>query len=126
MGFQFENLVMNNLPTLLDSLGLGNRSFVSAAAYRNKLLSRGGGCQIDLLLQTSNTAYVVEFKRRREIRGDVVDDVREKVARLPLRRGVSVRTVLVYAGELAPVVPDSDFFDFIIPAQRLFGVDSGT
>ena len=86
----------------------------------------GGGCQIDLLLQTSNTAYVVEVKRRREIRGDVVDDVREKVARLPLRRGVSVRTVLVYAGELSPVVPDSDFFDFIIPAQRLFGVDSGT
>ena len=55
-----------------------------------------------------------------------MDDVREKVARLPLRRGVSVRTVLVYAGELAQVVPDSDFFDFIIPAQRLFGVDSGT
>ena len=24
------------------------------------------------------------------------------------------------------LVPDSDFFDFIIPAQRLFGVDSGT
>ena len=124
MGFQFENLVMNNLPTLLDTLGLGNRSFVSAAAYRNKLMSRGGGCQIDLLLQTSSTAYVVEVKRRREIRGDVVDDVREKVARLPLRRGMSVRTVLVYAGELSPVVPDSDFFDFIIPAPRLFGIDA--
>jgi hypothetical protein len=53
----------------------------------------------------------------------VVDDVREKVARLPLRRGVSVRTVLVYAGALSPVVLDSDYFDFIIPAQRLFGVD---
>ena len=40
IGFQFENLVMNNLPTLLDSLGLGNRSFVSAAASRARRARR--------------------------------------------------------------------------------------
>ena len=122
MGLQFENLVQNNLPTLLQCLGLGHKSFISAAAYRNKLFSRGGGCQIDLLLQTRNTAYVVELKRRREIRSDVVEEVREKVVRLPLRNGMSVRTVLVYSGELSPAVTDSDFFDFVIPVSRLFGV----
>ena len=122
MGLQFENLVLNNLPTLLQCLGLGGKSFISAAAYRNKLFSRGGGCQIDLLLQTRGAAYVVELKRRREIRSDVVDEVRDKVARLPLRGGMSVRTVLVYAGELSSSVSDSDFFDFLIPVSRLFGV----
>ena len=123
MGLQFENLVLNNLPTLLQCLGLQGKGFVSAAAYRNKRVSRGGGCQIDLLLQTQNIAYVVEVKRRREIRGDVVDEVREKVSRLPLRRGMTVRTVLVYAGELSQSVRENDYFDFIVPAPRLFGVD---
>ena len=125
MGLQFENLVLNNLPALMDCLGFAGKGFVSAAAYRNKRLSRGGGCQIDLLLQTRNTAYVVEIKRRRAIRAEIVDEVREKMARLPLRRGMSARSVLVYAGELSPSVADCEFFDFIIPAQRLFGLDAG-
>ncbi len=123
MGLQFENLVHNNLPMLLHCLGLGQKGFVSASAYRNKRTSRGGGCQIDLLLQTRHTAYVVEIKRRSEIHGDIIDEMKEKVARLPLRSGMSVRTVLVYAGKLSDTVEESDYFDFIIPAQKLFGID---
>ena len=48
--------------------------------------------------------------------------MKDKVAKLPLRSGMSVRTALVYAGELAPAVEESDYFDFIVPAQRLFGM----
>ncbi len=48
--------------------------------------------------------------------------MKDKVAKLPLRSGMSVRTALVYAGELAPAVEEIDYFDFIVPAQRLFGM----
>ena len=81
--------------------------------FRTKVVLKPEGVADDGL------SYVLDTESR-NIPGE---ESREKVARLPLRRGMSVRTVLVYAGELSPVVPDSDFFDFIIPAQRLFGVD---
>ena len=37
--------------------------------------------------------------------------------------GVSVRTALVYEGELAPVVRGNGYFDAIVPASRLLGLD---
>ena len=40
-------------------------------------------------------------------------------ARLPLRRGLSVRTALVYDGELAPSVVRRGWFDFLVPADTL-------
>ena len=49
--------------------------------------------------------------------------MKDKVAKLPLRSGMSVRTALVYAGELAPAVEEIDYFDFIVPVQHLFGMD---
>ena len=60
--------------------------------------------------------------RRREIRSDGIDEVKDKVAKLPLRSGMSVRTALVYAGDLSPAVEESDYFDFVVPIQRMFGM----
>ena len=64
-------------------------------------------------------AYVVEIKRRREIPASIVDEVQAKIDRLPLRRGLSVRTALVYDGELAPSVVRRGWFDFLVPADTL-------
>ena len=93
----------------------------SAAPYRN---SRGGdgGCQIDLLIQTPRTAYVVEVKRKREIGREIVAELSEKCERLSRRPGVSLRTALVYDGELAPSVEADGYIDSIIPARRLLGL----
>ena len=44
---------------------------------------------------------------------------REKVLRLPVPRGVSVRTVLVHEGEIAPEVEEDGYIDFIVPIERL-------
>ena len=57
-----------------------------------------------------------------EIGADIVDEVARKVARLPLRPGMSVRTALVYEGSLAPSVEAEGWFDHLIPANRLFEV----
>ena len=119
MGLQFENLVLNNLMSLLPKIGLSDKLLVSAAPYRNARESKGGGCQIDLLVQTRRTAYVVEIKRRREIGLEVCEEVARKVRRLPLLDGVSVRTCLVYDGTLAPSVVAEDYFDAIVPIREL-------
>ena len=43
--------------------------------------------------------------------GDLNDELREKVARLAVKSGVSVRTALVYEGELSPRLAASAYID---------------
>ena len=122
MGLQFENLIVNNAPALVPHLGLGNAIVMSATPYRHNRTSRDGvskGCQVDLLIQTARTAYVVEVKRMGRITSSIESEVAEKIRRLPLRSGLSARPVLVYDGELDGCVEGSGFFDAIIPAQKL-------
>ena len=125
MGLQFENLIVNNAMALLPHLHLGNAIVESAAPYRNARKGNSGrkaGCQIDLLIQTARTAYVVEIKRQREIGPEIEAEVQRKISNLPLRPGMTPRPVLVYEGRLAPAVEGSGFFDAIIPAHRLLGL----
>ena len=124
MGLQFENLVVNNAMTLLPFLHIGNAVVESAAPYRNtrRGADAGNGCQVDLLIQTPRTAYVVEIKRRRELGVEIIDEVERKIKRLPLRKGMSSRPVLVFDGELHPAVEASGYFDAIIPFRRLLGI----
>ena len=119
MGLQFECLMLNNISAILAGLGMGNSLLLSAAPYRRNAHSRGEGCQIDLLLQTRRGVWVVEFKRREEIGTDVIDEVEEKVRRLGIRRGISVRTALVHCGRLSPAVEAEGYFDAILDAERL-------
>lgn len=124
MGLQFENLVLANLGSLVGMLGLSNAQILSAAPYR-RAASRDGtrkGVQIDLLIQTRRSMCVVEVKRRREIGREVIDEVAEKVGRLPRRSGISVRTALVYEGQLAPIVEADGYFDTIVPFAKLLGL----
>ena len=48
-------------------------ALVSAAPFHRKAHSRGEGYQIDLLLQTRRTVWIVEIKRKREIGCEVID-----------------------------------------------------
>ena len=121
MGRQFETLVLNNFKALLPFLGLSGVVVLSAAPYL-KRGRKGEGCQIDLLVQTEAIAYVVEIKRKRVIGEGIAAEVAQKVSRLPLRKGVSVRTALVYEGELDEALVHRQVFDFLIPARKLLGL----
>ena len=79
-------------------------------------------CQIDCLIQTTRSLYVVEIKRQREIGKDIIGEVEEKVSRLGYDQRLSVRPVLVYDGLLSPLVADENYFAAIIPAVELFGI----
>ena len=119
LGYQFENLVVNHVGDLLGHLGIERSLVLSAAPYVQRGTKRGEGCQIDLLVQTHRTVFVVEIKRRREIGPEVMDEVAEKVRRLKVARGVSVRTALVYDGHLSPRIEAEHGFDVVVPADRL-------
>ena len=52
----------------------------------------------------------------------MIDEVAEKVRRIPRREGMSVKTALVYEGHLAPIVEADGYFDAIVPFRQLLGV----
>ena len=123
MGLQFENLVLNHYPALVDPLRIGNSLIESAAPYLRMRKGDGDdGLQIDLLLQTKHNNYVVEIKRRREIGKEIIDEVDRKLKKLSTPRGKSARPVLVYDGHLAPVVEVDGYFDAIVPFRELLGL----
>ena len=119
LGYQFENLVLNHVGDLFGHLGVDRSLFLSAAPYVQRGTKRGEGCQIDLLVQTRRTVFVVEIKRRREIGAEVMDEVAEKVRRLKVAGGVSIRTALVHDGHLSPRIEAEHGFDVLVPAQSL-------
>ena len=121
MGLQFENLVLNNVSELLPFLHLDHVPILSAAPFRKSNV-RTGGCQIDLLIQTRKSVFVVEVKRKNEIGEEVEREVAEKVARLSVPRDKSVRTALVYEGRLLPIVRANAYFDAIVDIATMFEV----
>ena len=124
-GLQFENLVLNNLKAVCRLVGLGGRLVTSAAPFIRRKGTSTPGVQIDLLIQTPKSMYVVEVKHRQRIDASVEAEVRSKVERLLPPRGTAIRTVLVFDGELAPEVEEDGYFDYLLPMERLFeaGVD---
>lgn len=119
MGYQFETLVTNNVQALLPHLGLGRALLLSAAPFRQLPTARKRGCQVDLLLQTEGAVCLVEIKRMREIGLKIEEELREKVARLAVKPGVSVRTALVYEGMLSPRLSASAYIDKFVDFGRL-------
>lgn len=119
LGLQFENLVLNNLPVLAPRLGLGASIVTSAAPYYRKGGKKGDGVQVDLLVQTNKSVCVVEIKRRVRIPDSIEEEMAEKVRRLKVGNGKSVRTALVYEGSLSQKVIDDGYFDFLVPVSEL-------
>lgn len=124
LGYQFENLIVNNANELFERLHLGGIPILSAAPYmkRGKKRADGSleqGLQIDLLVLTRRSVCVVEVKRKKEIDETVEKEVFVKLRRLSVPDGVSKRAALVYEGNLAPVVRGNGFFDVLISADDL-------
>ena len=119
MGLQFENLVLNNISSLVPLIGLSGKNVESAAPYFRSGRKSGNGVQVDYLVQLPKCTYVIEIKRKRSIGRSIEDEMQQKIDRLKLPRGRSVKTALVYEGELDPAVEEDGFFDYVVPADRL-------
>jgi len=119
MGLQFENLILTNQSLLIERIGLGNVPVLNAGPYFQSATAKNPGCQVDLMLRTKSSVYVFEIKFRKSIGAAVMDDVREKVRRLNVDPALSVRTGLVYQGELDPKVAEADYFDHLVKFEDL-------
>ena len=122
LGLQFESLVYSNLREIMRRIGLDHALVLSAAPYVQHPTTRQAGCQIDLLIQTKRTQYVVEIKRRESIGEWVVSEVEEKLAKFKTSRMVTVVPVLVYDGRLSKRVFADGYFGRTISARELLGL----
>ncbi|MEI8301193.1 MAG: ATP-binding protein [Chlamydiota bacterium] len=114
LGLQFENLVLNNLPSIIHLLKIPTSSVISASPYFQKATKKKQACQIDLLIQTKHTLYICEIKFRKKIAVDVIDEITKKIQTLKISKTISIRPVLIYEGELAPTINQDNFFSHII------------
>ena len=101
---------------------IGNAVIESAAPFRKASDEDEKGLQIDLLIQTKRNAYVVEVKRRQKIGREVISEVERKITRFGKLKNRSIRPVLVYSGELSPIVETDGFFDSIISFGNPLGL----
>lgn len=115
MGLAFENLVLNHVLDFREDLHLSGARIRSAAPFREP---GKGGLQIDMLIRTDDSLYVVEVKRRRQIDTGIIDEVREKIRKIRKPRGVSIRKGLVFEGELSHAVRRSGYFDALVDIDR--------
>lgn len=119
MGLQFENLVLGNLAVVLDRAGLASVPMLNAGPFYQPRKASCGGCQIDLLARSRHSLYVFEVKFRKQIDKSVIKEVKEKIRRPRRPRDLSVRTGLVYQGELHPEIESAGYFDFLLPFSDL-------
>ncbi len=124
IGLQFENLVLNNIRIIQNILQISPSSVLSAAPYFQHQTQKQKGCQVDLLIQCSYTVYVCEAKLRKKITSEVIDEVMEKISRLAVPKGISIRPVLIYQGELSPQIIRANFFAHLISFDQLLNPNS--
>ncbi|CAO5682413.1 MAG: hypothetical protein HEEMFOPI_01662 [Holosporales bacterium] len=116
MGFQFENLVLNNRITVQKILKIDPSEIVSEGAYFQRKTERIAGCQIDYMIQTKfDCLYICEIKfSKNELKEEVIDEVKEKIKRLKTPKNFSFRPVLIHVNGVRDCVVESGFFSQII------------
>lgn len=122
VGFQFENLVLNNLSSVQHLLQIAPSSLLSAASFFQHKTKRIEACQVDLLIQCRYAIYICEIQFGQKISSEVIDQVSEKIRKLPIAKGISIRPVLIYQGELAPQIIHANFFTHLISFEQFLGI----
>ena len=121
MGLQLENLILNNLPRIIDLLHIPPQEIISAGPYLQTETTHRQKCQIDLLIQTKyNQLYVCEVKfAKGAVAEKVVEEVQEKISRLERPKGYSCRPVLFHVNGVEDSLLESDYFSQIIDFGEL-------
>lgn len=115
-GLQIENLILNNRDLIKDYLGINRDEIVYDNPYFQRQNRNHKGCQIDYMIQTRfGQLYIFEIKcGMQSIRGEVVDEVKEKIKRISLPRNFSYRPVLIHCGNVDSQVSSAQYFSDII------------
>lgn len=116
MGLQFENLVLHNRSLIYGALSIKPEDITIDNPYFQRKTTRFDGCQVDYMIQTRyNNLFVCEIKySRREVGPEIIPEMKEKIAKLSLTRGMSAWPVLIHVNGVSEMVEDSGYFSKII------------
>lgn len=124
LGLAFESLVVNHALELLPFFHLQGVPIDSVAPYAKRGGKKGDGVQVDLMIQTRRSVYLVEVKRKGEIGEEVEAEMVEKRSRLKIPPEMTIRYGLVYDGRISEVVRGNAFFDAIVSSREMLGLDT--
>jgi len=126
MGYQFENLVLNNNKLVHMFLGINPEEIISENPYYQHKTYNQSGCQIDYLIQMKyGTLYVCEIKfSKNKIDLTIVSEVQKKIEALKYPKGYSCRPVLIHVNGVMDEVIDSEYFASIIDISTFFEIES--
>ncbi|MBS0654703.1 MAG: ATPase [Verrucomicrobia bacterium] len=121
MGLQFENLVVNNREELYKFLKINPEDVIYDNPFFQKKTMRQKGCQVDFLIHTKQkTLYIFEIKfSKNPIKLSVVNEVKEKISKISVPRGIALLPVLVHVNGVSEAVVDEDYFYSIIDFSDL-------
>lgn len=126
LGLQFENLVIRNRGLLWAALNIEPGRIVRAGPYFQKSTKKHRSCQIDYLIQTRDTLYVVEIRLTgRQLGIEILDQVQDRIDCLIKPKHKSIRPVLVHLNGVTESLESKDFFDSIIDYGALVGGSKG-
>ena len=120
MGFQFENLVLNNKQYIWKALNISPDEIVSENPFFQRKTARQPGCQIDYLIQTKfSTLYICEIKfSKHSIPIQIIDEVQKKIDNLIKPKCISCRPVLIHVNGAAKDIEEADYFTKIIDFSK--------
>jgi uncharacterized protein len=115
-GLQLEVLLLQNRPLLLEKLGISPVDIVRSGPYRQTKTTTQQGCQIDYLIQTkTNSLFICEFKfKKREISGEIISEMQDKISRLKTPKGFAKVAVLFHLSGVASSVSTNSYFYRIV------------
>lgn len=119
MGFQFENLILNNRKYIQDALKLRSEDIIVENLFFQKRNRDHPGCQIDYMVQAKfGTIYVCEIEfSKNKIEKSIIQEMQKKIVHLKYKKGYSCRPVLIHVNGVTNDVVDSDYFASIIDAS---------
>lgn len=121
MGLQFENLVLKNRNLIKNILDVKPEDLVADNPFFQRKTSTQQGCQVDYLIQTRfNVLFVCEVKfSKREIKSDIIPEMKEKLNRLNILKGFASCPVLIHVNGVEDAVVESNYFTHIIDFSQL-------
>lgn len=123
---QLKNLVLSNLPQVMEAPKMDPHPLRTASPYFQNETRRQKACQIDLLIDTTSTVHLCAIRYGRRLGRSVADEVNDQAQRLRIRRGKSLRRVLIYLGELSSGLASCGAFEQRVPFERWLNSPHGS
>ncbi|MBL4869101.1 MAG: ATP-binding protein [Pseudomonadales bacterium] len=116
LGLQFENLVLSNREIIWKAINVKKSSIINDNPYLQTATANRTGCQIDYLIQTSNSnLYLCEIKfSKNKIGKNIIREIEKKTEALKVPKATSIKPALIHVNGVTEELLESNYFDWIV------------